>query len=75
MLFYGLEEIFGKLELESFQEDGLQAFTNRTIQELLLTHSDYQKLRLHTNPLDPHSSLLLSHPHNTLVLQEEVTED
>ena len=58
-----------------FLQDGLQAFTNRTIHGLLLTHSDYQKLRLHTNPLDPHSSLLLSHPHNTLVLQEEVTED
>ena len=35
-------------------QDLLQAFTNQTINELLLTHSDYQKLRPHTNPLDPH---------------------
>ena len=27
-----------------FLQDPLQAFTNRTIHELLLTHSDYQKL-------------------------------
>ena len=45
-----------------FLQDCLQDFTNWTIHELLLTHSDYQKLRPHTNPLDPHSSLFLSHP-------------
>ena len=32
------------------------------IHELLLTHSNYQTIRPHTNPLDPHSSLFLSHP-------------
>ena len=57
-----------------FLQDPLQAFTNRTIHELLLTHSDYQKLWPHTNPLDPHSSLFLSYPHNATVPQE-VTED
>ena len=41
----------------------------------LLTHSDYQKHWPHTNLLDPHSSLFLSHPHNAPVLQEAVTED
>ena len=41
----------------------------------VLTHSDYQKLQPHTNPLGPHSSLFLSHPHDTLVPQEAVTED
>ena len=39
------------------------------------SNSDYQKLRPHTNPLDPHSSLFLSHPHDTPVPQEAVTED
>lgn len=58
-----------------FLQDCLQAFTNRTIHELLLTHSDYQKLQSHTNPLDPHSSLFLSYPHDTPVPQEAVTED
>ena len=56
-------------------KDRLQAFTNRTIHELFLTHSDYQKLQPHTNPLDPHSSLFLSHPHDTPVPKEAVTED
>ena len=45
-----------------FIQNCLQAFTNRTIHELLLSHSDYEKLRPHTNPLDPHSSLFLSYP-------------
>ena len=56
-------------------QDHLQAFTNWTIHELLLTHSDYQKLRSHTNPLDPHSSLFFSHPLEGPVPQEAVTED
>ena len=58
-----------------FLQDCLQALTNQTIHELLLTHSDYQKLRPHTNPLDPHSSLFFSHPHEAPVPQEAVTED
>jgi len=58
-----------------FLQDHLQAFTNQTVHELLLTRSNYQKLRPHTNPLDPHSTLFLSHPHDTLVLHEAVTED
>ena len=58
-----------------FLQDPLQAFTNRTIHELLLTHSDYQKLQPHTNPLDPHSSLFLSHPKDVPVPQEVATED
>ena len=45
-----------------FLQDHLQTFTNWTIHKLLLSHSDYQKLQPHTNPLDPHSSLFLSHP-------------
>ena len=45
-----------------FIQNCLQAFTNRTIHELLLSHSDYQKLGPHTNLLDPHSSLFLSYP-------------
>ena len=45
-----------------FLQDRLRAFTNRTIHELLLSHSDYQKLGPHTNLLDPHSSLFLSYP-------------
>ena len=56
-------------------QDHLQAFTNWTIHELLLTHSDYQKLRPHTNPLDPHSSLFFSHPLEAPVPQEAVRED
>ena len=61
-----------------FLQDCLQDFTNWTIHELLLTHSDYQKLRPHTNPLDPYSSLFLSYPHVTRVTplpQEAVTAD
>ena len=58
-----------------FLQDCLQAFTNQTTHRLLLTHSDYQKLQPHKNPLDPHSSLFLSHLHDTLVPQEAVTED
>ena len=58
-----------------FLRDCLQAFTNWTIHELLLTHSDYQKLRPHTNFLDPHSSLFLSYPHVILVPQEAVIAD
>ena len=58
-----------------FLQDCLYDFTNRTIHELFLTHSDYQKLQPHKNPLDPHSSLFLSHLHDTLVPQEAVTED
>ena len=46
-----------------------------TIHELLLTHSNYQKLQSHTNPLDPHSSRFLSHPHDTPVPEGTVTED
>ena len=61
--------------LSKFLKDPLQAFTNWPIHKLLLTHSDYQKLWPHTNPLDPHSSLFLSYPHNATVPQEEVTED
>ena len=38
-------------------------------------NSDYQKLRPHTNPLDPHSSLFLPYPHDAPVPQEAVTED
>ena len=45
-----------------FLQDCLYDFTNRTIHELLLSHSDYQKLGPHTNLLDPHSSLFLSYP-------------
>ena len=41
----------------------------------VLTHSDYQKFQPHTNPLDPHSSLFLSHPKDIPVPQEVVTED
>ena len=58
-----------------FLQDPLQAFTKQTIHELLLTQSDYQKLRPHTNPHDPHSRLFLSYPHNAPVPQEAVTED
>ena len=58
-----------------FLQDCLWAFTNWTIHGLLLTHSDYEKLRPHTNPLDPHSSLFLSYPHVAPVPQEAVTED
>ena len=58
-----------------FLQDSLQAFTNWSIHELLLTHTDYQKLRPHTKPLDPHSRLFLSYPHNAPVPQEAVTED
>ena len=58
-----------------FLQDRLQAFTNQTIHELLLTHSDYQKLRPHTNPLGPHSSLFLFYPHNAPAPQEAVTKD
>ena len=58
-----------------FLQDCLQAFTNRTIHELLLTHSDYQRLGPHTNLLDPHSSLFLSYPQDAPVPQEAVTED
>ena len=57
-----------------FLQDGLQ-FTNWTIPELLLTHSDYQKLRSHTNPLDPHPSLFIFYSHNIPAPQEAVTED
>ena len=56
-------------------QDRLQAFTNLTIHELLLTHSDYQRLGPHTNLLDPHSSLFLSYPQDAPVPQEAVTED
>ena len=55
-----------------FLQDCLRAFTNWTIHGLLLTHSDYEKLRPHTNPLDPHSSLFLSYPHVAPVPQEAV---
>ena len=58
-----------------FLQDPLQTFTKQTIHELLLTQSDYQKLRPHTNPHDPHSRLFLSYPHNAPVPQEAVTED
>ena len=61
-----------------FLQDYLQDFTNWTIHKLLLTHSDYQKLWPHTNPLDPQSSLFLSYPHVTHVTplpQEAVTAD
>ena len=60
-----------------FLPDRLQAFTNRTIHELLLSLSNYQKLQPHTNPLDPHSRLFSSPPapHNASVLQEAVRED
>ena len=37
--------------LFSKSQDRLQAFTNLTIHKLLLTHSDYQKLWPHINPL------------------------
>ena len=50
------------LFFSKFLQHPLQAFTNRTIQKLLLTHSDYQKLQPHTNPFDPHPSLFLFHP-------------
>ena len=46
-----------------------------TIYELLLTRSNYQKLRLHRNPLDPHFSRFLSHPHDTPVPEGTVTEE
>ena len=58
-----------------FLQDHLQAFTNQTIHELLLTHSNYQKFQPHTNPLDSHSSLFFSYPHDSPILQEAVTED
>ena len=58
-----------------FLQDHLQAFTNWTILELLLTHSDYQILWPHTNPLDLHSSLFLPYPQEAPVLQEAVTDD
>ena len=51
-----------------------QDFINQTIHELLLIRSNYQKLRSHKNLIGPHSSLFLSHPHNTSDLQEAVTE-
>ena len=37
--------------------------------------SDNQKRQPHTNPLDPHSSLFLSHPHDAPVPQEAIMED
>ena len=60
-----------------FIQNCLQAFTNRTIHELLLSRSNYQKLRPHTNPLDPHSRFFSSPPapHNAAVLKEAVRED
>ena len=60
-----------------FLQDDLWAFTNWTIHELLLTRSNYQKLRPHTNPLDPHSRFFSSPPapHNAAVLKEAVRED
>ena len=58
-----------------FIQNCLQAFTNRTIHELLLSRSNYQKLRPHTNPHDLHCSLFLSYPHDTPVPQEAITED
>ena len=58
-----------------FLQDHLWAFTNQTIYELLLTHSNYQKLWPHTNPLDLHFGLFFSHSCNATVLQETVTED
>ena len=48
--------------------------SNRTIHELLLTRSNYQKCQPQT-PLDPQSRLFLSHPHDAPVPQEAVTED
>ena len=56
-------------------QDHLQAFTNKTIHKLFLTHSDYQKLWPHTNPLDPYSNLFSSFPYNIPVPQEAVRED
>ena len=67
--------MFNASFFQKFLQDHLQVFTNQTICELLLTHSNYQKLWPHTNTLDPHSSLFLSHPHDSPVLQEAVTED
>ena len=60
-----------------FLQDRLRAFTNRTIHELLLSRSNYQKLRPHTNLLDPHSRFFSSPPapHNAAVLKEAVRED
>ena len=63
------------LFFSKFLQDRLKAFTHWTIYELLLTHLDYQKFRPYTNPLNPHSSLFLSHPHDAPVSQEAVTED
>ena len=56
-------------------QDCLQGFTNRTIHKLLLTHSNYQNLQPHTDPLDPQSSFFLSYPHDVPVPKEAVTED
>ena len=58
-----------------FLQDDLWAFTNWSIHELLLTHSNCQKLWPYTNPLDPHSRLFSSHLHDTPVPREAVTED
>ena len=58
-----------------FLQDHLQAFNNWTIHELLPTHSNYQKLWPHANPLDPHSCLFVSYSHDALVPQEAVTKD
>ena len=61
--------------LSKFLQNCLQAFTNQTIHKLFLTHSDYQKLWPHTNPLDPYSNLFSSFPYNIPVPQEAVRED
>ena len=58
-----------------FLQDRLQGFTNQTIHRLILTRSNYQKLRPHTDPLDPHSSPFLSHPNDAPDPKEAVTED
>ena len=67
----GLMCLFSK-----FLQGCLQGSTSRTIHNLLLTHSIYHNLRPHTDPLDPHSCLFLSHPHVihvTPLPQEAVT--
>ena len=67
--------MFNESFFSKFLQDHLQAFTNKTIHKLFLTHSDYQKLWPHTNPLDPYSNLFSSFPYNIPVPQEAVRED
>ena len=59
----------------SFFKFSSRSLTNQIIHKLLLTRSNYQKLLPYTTPFDPHSSLYLSHSHDTPVPQEAGAED